>query len=117
MDLLITFFSAVLLLIARVVYSTSRRKRVYSSSSGIKSLLKPADTSLIDLLHQRAIPNQRLIHAKAKLIIAELSSKGEGWRMLGQTIDGAIARPQDNPRGSLQGRPGVSRRGGPMHCH
>ncbi|KAI6116165.1 hypothetical protein F5141DRAFT_1101517 [Pisolithus sp. B1] len=109
---LLTSFLAVLFLVAYAVHSTVRRKRVYSSSSGIKRLLKPADASLVDLLHQRAIPNQRLVHAfgitntfvsgdakvhrdflnKAKFIISELSTKGEGWRMLGQTVDGAIAR-------------------------
>lgn len=114
MNLLTSFFavSFVSFLVAYAVHSTVRRKRVYRSSSGIKRLLKPADASLVDLLHQRAIPNQRLVRAfgitntfvsgdakvhrdflnKAKVIISELSTKGEGWRMLGQTVDGAIAR-------------------------
>ncbi|KAI5996315.1 cytochrome P450 [Pisolithus albus] len=111
MNLLVSFL-AVLLLVGYAVYSVARRKRVYSSPSGIKRLLKPADASLIDLLHRRAIPNQRLVHAfgitntfvsgdakvhrdflnKAKFTISGLSTKGEGWRMLGQTVDDAIAR-------------------------
>ncbi|KAI6019823.1 hypothetical protein F5J12DRAFT_716826 [Pisolithus orientalis] len=67
---------------------------------------------MADLLSQRAFPNQRLVHAfgitntfvssdlkvhhaflnKARLIISELSSKGESWRRFKQTTDGAIAQ-------------------------
>lgn len=109
---LLTTFVALLLLVPWVVYPTLRRKRVYSSSSEIKRLLKPADASMADLLSQRAFPNQRLVHAfgitntfvssdlkvhhaflnKARLIISELSSKGESWRRFKQTTDGAIAQ-------------------------
>ena len=111
MNTLISLFVLLLCLIHSIL-PRLRRKRVYNSAPGLRSLLKPANTSLAFLLRARAIPNQRLVRAfgisstfvsddpdvhhifvsKAKDILNGLSAKGEGWHALVHATEDAISR-------------------------
>lgn len=88
------------------------RVRTYKHATDIRRLLNPSNMSLGDLLHARAVPNQRLVHAfgltstfvsndtkvhkaftsSAKALIAGAGDRDDRWRALARTAEATAHR-------------------------